>query len=496
MAVKNEWINTPEGAQENDLENGLSADQVIAAMRAAGQAPNPEPVQTANVVAGASSSIANGGINAKPVEEETKDEDGDGVPDAQTQYDAAKENYDRVNAEIAEENAKIRAEQNRTFTDMMNEEYDRQQEERRRMRIQEQANMMSGMATNTTELAAGIINLFSVGQLHANNQQYRTSTDWMAKADRDMREHRMRHDNMGATMQRLKLQQQQVATAGRIEDMKVRQAQAQAALRDAERAKALDDKERMEKADRDANMLIRGFVPDESDPSGYRFDPNLAQQLADSKKAAKTGVSGVGKTSGGAKAVTGSASPNYGLRNDGVTQKGNGYLGPLETADGKVATEYTIGVDFDGKEVDIPTLVPTLTKEEVDLMVNDIIPNNKPVPEAIVQKAVDHAKKRMAEGKSVYADNPKGNAPAAQAKGGQAASSGNANQQGAKKRTANGGKGFKDWAYRMPHTEKEYHVKRNLSGWEDPKAGTPIVPPKPAVEEKPKKTGTWEDMFN
>lgn len=384
MAVKNDWINTPEGAQENDLENGLSADQVIAAMRAAGQAPNPEPVQTANVVAGASSSIANGGINAKPVEEETKDEDGDGVPDAQTQYEVAKENYDRVNAEIAEENAKIREAQNKTFTDMMNEEYDRQQEERRRMRIQEQANMMSGMATNTTELAAGIINLFSVGQLHANNQQYRTSTDWMAKADRDMREHRMRHDNMGATMQRLKLQQQQVATAGRIEDMKVRQAQAQAALRDAERAKALDDKERMEKADRDANMLIRGFVPDESDPSGYRFDPNLAQQLADSKKAAKTGVSGVGKTSGGAKAVTGS----------GAVSAGNAPASATSSEMGR--TRYIVPADS----------VKT-----------------SPIP----------------------ASSDSGTAAAAQSKAqtqtrdGQRASSGNAGQQGAKTSPANGG---------------------------------------------------------
>ena len=275
----------------------------------------------------------------------------------------------------------------------------------------------------------------------------------MAKADRDMREHRMRHDNMGATMQRLRLQQQQVATAGRIEDMKVRQAQAQAALRDAERAKALDDKERMEKADRDANMLIRGFVPDESDPSGYRFDPNLAQQLAGSKKTVKTGVSSVGKSSGGAKAVTGSASPNYGLRNDGVTQKGNGYLGPLETADGKVATEYTIGIEVDGKEIEIPTLVPTLTKEERDLMVNDIIPNNKPIPDAIVKKAIDHAKSRVSQGKSVFAE--------------------------AKEEGKSGE--FKDYAYRMPKSEQDWIQKPNIYGWEDNREW---IIPKPEQEKK------------
>ena len=94
--------------------------------------------------------------------------------------------------------------------------------------------------------------------------------------------------------------------------------------------------------------------------------------------------------------------PDFGLRADG-TKKGQGYFGELKLPDGRVATEYSIGVEIKGKETQIPSLVPTLTKEELAHMVDDIIPNNRPVPDAIVQKAVDHANERIAEGKSPFA---------------------------------------------------------------------------------------------
>lgn len=100
---------------------------------------------------------------------------------------------------------------------------------------------------------------------------------------------------------------------------------------------------------------------------------------------------------------------HYGLRHDGKTYKGSGWLGELKTANGGVATEYSIGVNIDGREVDIPSLVPTLTKDEVSQMVNDIIPNNKPVPGAIVKKAADFAKMRIGNGMSVWAND--GRAP-------------------------------------------------------------------------------------
>lgn len=88
----------------------------------------------------------------------------------------------------------------------------------------------------------------------------------------------------------------------------------------------------------------------------------------------------------------------YGKRPD-KTMKGQGYLGELKLPDGSVATEYSTqsgAVKVNGKQIDFPTLVPTLSKDEVLLMQKDIIPNKKPIPEPIMQKAIEHAQMRLA----------------------------------------------------------------------------------------------------
>lgn len=69
----------------------------------------------------------------------------------------------------------------------------------------------------------------------------------------------------------------------------------------------------------------------------------------------------------------------------------------LKRPDGKVSTEISIGVEMDGKETEIPTLVPTLTKSEVEYLLRGGEPT-----EAIVNKAVAHAKKRRAMGLSPF----------------------------------------------------------------------------------------------
>lgn len=98
------------------------------------------------------------------------------------------------------------------------------------------------------------------------------------------------------------------------------------------------------------------------------------------------------------------------LRPNG-TRKGKGFLGGQKVG-GKladtdaVASEFSVqsdAVTVDGKRIDFPTFVPTLTKEELNLMLNDIIPNKKLTPEPIMRKAIDHANKRISEGKSVFA---------------------------------------------------------------------------------------------
>ncbi len=101
----------------------------------------------------------------------------------------------------------------------------------------------------------------------------------------------------------------------------------------------------------------------------------------------------------------------WGLRRDG-TQKGEGWLGVLKMQDGRVMTEATVGVEFDGKEIDIPTLVPTLTKEETQFMQQGGDPRKHPT---IMKKAITHAKQRMAQGKSVFADEQGAGAPPAPA---------------------------------------------------------------------------------
>lgn len=90
-----------------------------------------------------------------------------------------------------------------------------------------------------------------------------------------------------------------------------------------------------------------------------------------------------------------------------VREKGVGFLGeiPIVFSDSRVgvATEFSIGVQINGEETEIPTLVPTLNQNEFNLMVNDIIPNNKRVPDGIVKKATAHAKKRIRAGQSPFA---------------------------------------------------------------------------------------------
>jgi hypothetical protein len=87
----------------------------------------------------------------------------------------------------------------------------------------------------------------------------------------------------------------------------------------------------------------------------------------------------------------------HGKRVDG-TEKGDGFLGVLERPDGKVSTELSVGVNIDGKEKLLPLLVPTLKKEEVNFLLNFDGPMED-IPDGIMNKAVDHAMKREAEGK-------------------------------------------------------------------------------------------------
>ena len=95
-------------------------------------------------------------------------------------------------------------------------------------------------------------------------------------------------------------------------------------------------------------------------------------------------------------------SSNY--RADGTKKSQVGFLGPVENkVEGGTMTEVSIGTEVNGEEMQIPTMVPTLSKEEVELLSNMQIEGNaKNIPDSIVEKAIAHAQQRIADNKSPF----------------------------------------------------------------------------------------------
>ena len=107
----------------------------------------------------------------------------------------------------------------------------------------------------------------------------------------------------------------------------------------------------------------------------------------------------IGQMRYAAEDVMSEAGKVYGTREDG-TAKGSGWLGEIPVkGTTNVATEKSISVEIDGAEVLIPAIVPGLTKEELDAVVN------KPMsdwPKTVIAKATAHAIKRMKQGASPF----------------------------------------------------------------------------------------------
>ena len=97
---------------------------------------------------------------------------------------------------------------------------------------------------------------------------------------------------------------------------------------------------------------------------------------------------------------------DYGNRVDG-TKKGTGFLGEIKMADGRVATEVSVGVNINGKDVEIPTLVPTLSAEQKSFIAGGGDPRTRP---DIIRAATDYASKRIADGKSPFNEPAKASA--------------------------------------------------------------------------------------
>lgn len=89
-----------------------------------------------------------------------------------------------------------------------------------------------------------------------------------------------------------------------------------------------------------------------------------------------------------------------GKRLDG-TPSGGGFLGVIKDFAGKSMTENTVQVELDGKLTEVPTLVPTLTLQDITEL---RALQGGEVPERLVGKAADFAISRVNEGLPVFAD--------------------------------------------------------------------------------------------
>jgi len=97
------------------------------------------------------------------------------------------------------------------------------------------------------------------------------------------------------------------------------------------------------------------------------------------------------------------------FRSDGSVKSAKGYLGPIENlVQGGTMTEVSIDTEVDGYgEIQIPTMVPTLTNNEINILANMQLEGNaKNIPKSIINKAKKHAKQRLDNGLNpFYQDN-------------------------------------------------------------------------------------------
>lgn len=61
-------------------------------------------------------------------------------------------------------------------------------------------------------------------------------------------------------------------------------------------------------------------------------------------------------------------------------------------------TEFSVGVEIDGKEVEIPTLTPNQSRKDIDAVLSGMEPSD-----TMIEKAVEHARQRISKGKSPFA---------------------------------------------------------------------------------------------
>ena len=245
------------------------------------------------------------------------------------------------------------------FADIIAGQKRQMQDEQQQAQQQLEANNRAARWTGLTELAAGIANLVSVGAGNAVSQQYKTySQDWMQKADRDIREHRSRMDNLRERQRALQLQLNQLKmgdagtalqNAQRMADQAVRNREALAQLRAqnttaaaAQRAKGESEAAGIEaqgalqgahlglqqsqlglryadqKFEQDkyrTQMLANGWVPNPEAPGGFEYNPEKAKQFAGDAIQVPSSVGAAGRERTGSGSSSSSSSGSGGSGN-------------------------------------------------------------------------------------------------------------------------------------------------------------------------------------
>lgn len=94
------------------------------------------------------------------------------------------------------------------------------------------------------------------------------------------------------------------------------------------------------------------------------------------------------------------------FRSSGQRKSPQGWLGPVKNVqEGGIMTEVSIGVEINGEEIEIPAMVPTLTKDEINTLANMKLQGNaKNIPQSIKDKAIAHAKEQLSQGLSPFFD--------------------------------------------------------------------------------------------
>ena len=116
----------------------------------------------------------------------------------------------------------------------------------------------------------------------------------------------------------------------------------------------------------------------------------------------------LGRLEDGIKRYQGAYSPvntpiqNPEHRYDSNDYKSHGYFGELPVpSSNSYATEYSISQDIDGSPISMPSLVPTLTNEEIQQVLH-AAKNQQLPPQVVLDKALAHAQDRIKQGKSPF----------------------------------------------------------------------------------------------